>query len=259
MTTTEIYRIRQRWRDQLSALGVPDPLRPEEGATPAGLARRLDDVSARIVILPADPRSTPVEFDDDFWEWWNEDWAAPFGKPLMWHSTIPTVNAAVRLRSSGDRWTTYMAIHRHGGIEVGTDGTYTLRDQRCFHLIHTVGLLWLALGRQAEVLRHIDLPGPWLIVLAMRGTGGAFLGGFGEGWAEPFNMAAGATTCWEPNVIIREEMDLWPTEPDEFRELAFQLGGRIEDAWGSSRRRFLDYHGDLKGEFNPRHWDLGMV
>lgn len=259
MTDLEMLdRVRLRWRDHHVRLGLPGDDPGQEGAVePAGLGRRVADLSTRIVILPADPTARLLEFDDELWRWWGEDRPAPFGaSPIQWAEGIPTVDAAVRVRPGRDTWETFLALHRHGGVELGTADTYDVREQRYFRLIRTVGLLWLALDVQALVLRHVEVAGPWEVTLALHGTRDAHLGNVGKGWREPGDFSWDAPPCHEPNVVIREELSQWPEEPDHLREVAYRLGGRIEDAWGMRQRRFLDRQGEHEGEFDPRYWRL---
>ena len=56
--------------------------------------------------------------------------------------------------------------------------------------------------------------------------------------------------------MIRRELDAFPESENDIRDLAFDVGARIEDAWGGKYRRFLDTNGDMKGMFNPERWAL---
>lgn len=253
---TELEWIRRRWRDHLRSLGFPDPSRADE-RSPAGLARRVPDLSTRIVIVPVDPLATRLEFDEEMWEWWSQVQSTPFGdRSLTWNESVPTADAAVHARTGMEGWATYLAVHRHGGVELGTSDTYETYDRKCFRLIRTVGLLWLAVATEAEVIRHVELDGPWIVLLAIYDTEGAVLGNVAEGWAEPGQLGTRTPECRESNVVVREELESWPEDPDERRELALRLGGRIEDAWGTRQRRFIASGGDLEGEFDRREWRL---
>lgn len=249
--------VRDRWVEQHRRLGLPDPPRHLD-IEPAGLARRVEDLSTRIVILPADPCVARLEFDAEMWEWWTEQRSTPFGAPLHWNKSLPTMDAAANVRTGGQEWGTYLAVHRHGGVEIGTSDVYESPDDRYFRLIRTVGLLWLALETQSKVLEHVAADGPWQISLALHQTQGALLGDLAEGREEPGPTARFLPRCPEPHVVVREELDEWPAqdETEEIRELAFRLGGRIEDAWGVKHRRFMANRGELEGQFDPRQWRL---
>ncbi|MDE0623053.1 MAG: hypothetical protein OXH83_15430 [Bryobacterales bacterium] len=54
--------------------------------------------------------------------------------------------------------------------------------------------------------------------------------------------------------MIRRELDTFPKTENDIRDLAFDVGARIEDAWGMRERRFLDRAGELEGEFNAGRW-----
>ena len=73
----ELDRARERWRLTRQRMGQStDP-----GARSVGLARRIQDLSARLLILPGDPFATALSFDDEFWGWWTEHPPTPFGGP----------------------------------------------------------------------------------------------------------------------------------------------------------------------------------
>lgn len=253
----ELEWFRRRWRDYLRRLGLPDPRGQGEHA-PSGLARRVADLSTRIVILPVDPLATRLEFDAEMWEWWSQVQSTPFSDhSLIWNESVPTAHAAVHARTGTEGWSTYLAVHRHGGVEVGTTDTYEARGYKCFRLIRTVGLLWLAVATEAEVLHHVELDGPWVVILAMHDTEGSVLADVAKGWREPTHPGASTLPkCPDPHVVIREEVESWPEDVDERRNLAFRLGGRVEDAWGLKQRRFIARDGDLEGEFDWREWRL---
>lgn len=254
-SSSELDRARERWRRKHRELGLPDPSGLDE-VEPTGLARRVEELSTRIVILPGDPFSTELQFDDEFWGWWDERRETPFGGSLHWNDTVPSIEAAVGFRGYGEGWDTYLALHRHGGVELGTSDVYQIGETgRCFRLIRTVGLIWVVLDTQSEVLRRVGVDGPWQVVLALINTQGAWLGDVGTGWAEPPDrLGCGTPPCPEPHVVIRRELEDFPVEADAIQGLVFDLGGRIEDAWGVKQRRFLEARGELQGQFNPRKW-----
>jgi hypothetical protein len=247
--------VRERWRAKAKLLGLPDPdgLNPGERC---GLARRFPEPSTRIVILPADPFRSELEFNADLWEWWAEEREAPFGGPVRWNTSLPTADAAVRVQGYGDKWEACLALHRYGGIELVSDDFYSSRDGgHTLRLVRTVALLWIALDAQSWVLQHLEVDGPWQVLVALHGTKGALLGNVAAGWMEPHDfMAHDPPRCPDPNVVLIRELDVYPTEPDTIRDLAIDLGGRIEDAWGMKERRFLARTGEGAGDFDARKW-----
>lgn len=246
---------RERWRTKARLMGLPDP----DGLGPAerrGLTRRFTELSTQIAVLPADPFRSDLEFNADVWEWWEEEREAPFGGPVRWSRSLPTADAAVRIDGYGDEWKACLALHRHGGVELLSHDFYTSRDGgRTLRLVRTVALVWIALDAQRWALQHLEMEGPWQVLVALHNTEEALLGGVAEGWLEPHDfMAHDPPRCRDPNVIHVRELDSYPTESDEIRDLAFDLGGRIEDAWGMKERRFIARAGSVKGEFDGRGW-----
>lgn len=247
---------RARWERKHRELGLPTSSKdalPE----PRGLATKVEELSTRIVLLPRDPFSGDLSFDEEFWSWWSQERPSPFGRSLLWHGSRPTADAAVKFRSMGESWSTYLALHRHGGVEVGTGDAYVGRGEvRCFRLGRTVALLWLALDELAGSFERFQADGPWEVLVAFHGTSGAHLGGLGQGWPGPARVVWDAPVCSEPSVVLRRELPEVPTEPDAIGDLALDFGSRIEDAWGIKASRVLDREGEHEGQFYPRHLDL---
>lgn len=96
-----------------------------------------------------------------------------------------------------------------------------------------VALVWIALDAQARALEHLDVAGPWRVILVLHGTKDAVIGDVAAGWPEPHNfLIHNPPRCIDANVVIRRELDAFPTAADELCDLAFDLAGRIEDGWG---------------------------
>lgn len=246
---TELDRARERWRLTRRRMGQS----PDTGERSLGLARRAEDLSARLLILPGDPFSTNLSFDDEFWEWWAEHPPAPFRGHVHWTNTEPTLEAAVRYKGGLEKWTRYLALHRNGGVEIGFDPAWLHGEgTRFFGLVHTVGLVWIGASMQAESAARFDLAGPWELTLILYDTKNAYLVGFGQGWAEPDQLGYDVRAQQELHIMIRREMDCFPESENDIRDLAFDIGGRIGNAWGVTQRRFLDRVGDTEGQFNPR-------
>ena len=246
----QLDRARERWRLTRQRMGQStDP-----GARSVGLARRMQDLSARLLILPGDPFATDLSFDDEFWGWWTEHPLAPFGGHVHWTNTEPTVDAAVRYRRGSEKWTTYLALHRNGGIEIGCDPAWSGGEgTRFFGLVHTVALVWIGASTQAESVGRFGLSGPWELTLIFYDTETAYLAGFGRGWAEPGHFGQyDVRAQHEPHIMIRRETYSFPESENDIRDLAFDVGARIGNAWGVRERRFLDRVGDTEGQFNPR-------
>lgn len=143
----ELDRARERWALMRQRMGQ----NTDAGVRSLGLARRMQDLSARLLILPGDPFATDLSFDDEFWGWWTKTRAAPFGGQVQWTNTESTVDAAVKYKRRSEKWDTYLAVHRNGGVEIGCDPSWSGSEgKRLFRLVHTVGLVWIGASIQAE-------------------------------------------------------------------------------------------------------------
>jgi hypothetical protein len=146
-------------------------------------------------------------------------------------------------------WTRYLALHRHGGIEVGVGRlAYEVSEVRVFPLRLIVGLAWTAAALYAEVVDRWQLQGPVEFTVALRNTRQATLGGFAEGWAEPGRGLWDFAKCLDDHLLLRREADGVP-DP---QSLALDLGDRVEQAFGTVNRRHLAHRGEHEGRFDPR-------
>jgi len=149
-----------------------------------------DEIAGRLIILPADPDASLIEFDKEFWEFFPN----PCPDPVTGGSTDfgrekRSLSECAALydpdwRDSTASWRSYLALHRSGTLDLTFPESYAPRDgddPRTFHLIGIVGWTWAAMVRYSEFCRKYEIPGPFEIVLALRETSGAALGGFGRG------------------------------------------------------------------------------
>jgi hypothetical protein len=232
---------RTRWRRARQPLLLLDP--EADGFATGGLARRVRESSVRLLILPPDPEDIRVEFDERFWAWWQQDRLDPSsGQAMRWwpfHEPTSSAAASFVTRREGV-WDSYLAIHRHAGLEteLGRECTYSSDGRRAFRLRFMVERVWAALGVYGEVVRRYGLSGPWEVSLALRDTSGAVLGNVARGWSEPGTGLVDVRTCAEPGLLLRREVTEWPDE-NGTRALALSLGAWVEDSWGYSQRRFL--------------------
>lgn len=249
---------RERWRRARLPLRLLDPESPEFAT--GGLAQFAPALSVRALILPADPDTTLPPFDEAFWKWWEEPRLDPAnGAPTVWgYELRPTAHAAVQYQPSMKEWQRYLALHRHGGIEIGLsrDGMYTRGEERSFRLTTSVGRLWAALELYGSVVERFAVQGPWEISLALRQTKDAYLGEFGSGWSQSEFGRDEAERCREPNLFFRREVMSWP-DPDGVRDLAWEFGGWIENAWGGRQRCFLARQGNFAGQLDRAVYNWG--
>jgi len=154
--------------------------------------------------------------------------------------------------SSCGPWNQYMCLRADGGLEIclGSQAVWTHKETKGFLLTAIVARLWSALAVHAE-LRASQVNGPWEVTLALAGTDGTVLGGLAEGWQEPMGGFHDSTQCRDSNVLICVERDDLAAAEDA-RELAFMLGGLIENAWGYAICRFIARTGPLEGQLDWR-------
>jgi hypothetical protein len=248
----QIYR--SRWDAERQKMGFLD-IQKEEFAK-EGIARHLPSLTVRVVILPGDPLNEFIEFDHTFWSWWKTDQQPPFDAlPEEWGPIIPTTSAAVRRRSFSDdpwKWDSYIALYRHGGLDMGLgrDGAAPLDDnRRIFLLLRIIGCVWTVFHFYRECIDRFKINGPWECSIVLLGTKNGMLGGFGSGWAPYNDPYANPIPCPDQNLWWRRELDEWPSA-DGIRDLAFGVGGWIEESWGMRLCRFLAHNGPLAGKFD---------
>ena len=253
---TNLDCLRRRWRAARRDLRLLNTEDVESFGT-GSPGHLVPDLTVRLIILPADPFASTMEFDSNLWTWWTTNETDPaIGPTSHWGGySRPTVECALRYQraasDSTDLMAFYLGLCRHGGLDmaVSSDGAYDTGKRKVFTLTTIVGRVWSALASYARVVDKYTVNGPWEVALGLRKTSGAVLGNFGEGWEEPERHCRPGPICLESHVLIRlEVLDTWP-DVEGIRDLAFRIGGRVEDSFGCQQRRFLNYRGALAGEF----------
>jgi hypothetical protein len=257
-TLVDIEVRRARWRRVRAACHLVDPADPEFAC--GGLARRLDEVNVRCLALPDDPeRSLAVvseeqltRLDSAVQEWGEahnvrSPWG--YGRSASGGATLYGFDNSI----SGP-WNQYLCLRADGGLEIGlgSQAAWTQNETKTFCLTALVARLWWAFAVHAEV--QMPRPdGSWEVTLALAGTQGSLLGGLAEGWPQPFQGFGhhDMAPCCEPNVLIRIERDELSSAGDA-EELAFTLGGLVENAWGHGLRRFIVRTGPRAGQLDWR-------
>jgi hypothetical protein len=257
-STSEVELLRARWRRYREPLHLLDP--HQEDFAQGGLAARVQHLSVRLLVLPADPEAVVVEFDATFWAWWATYAGVSLGDVTVeWgksQNSQPSVSAALHLtsiRPSDDPFVAsrYLAVHRSGAIEMalGDYGAYEQKGGRQFLLISIVARTWAALVAAQAVADRWSISGPWELTLALCGTRDAVLTNVGEGWAEPWEFEP--RRCLEPSLLFRLEPEGLP-EAEAIQALAERLGGWIEDGFGYRERRFRARRGPFDGRLDIR-------
>ncbi|TDO51507.1 hypothetical protein EV643_103246 [Kribbella sp. VKM Ac-2527] len=249
-TVREMDSRRARWLQYRSGQGLM-PGTGDEFAR-CGLGRLTDGPDLRLLFLPADPEGDVVPLNREVLDWLKQPRESPFGgRYPSWGSSDRATNGAIVLYDQFREdagWTRYLALHRHGGLEVGIGrAAYEQREIRIFALRPIVGLAWCAAALQAEVADRWGLEGMFEITVALRNTSAATLGDFAEGWKQP-GFGLDIVRCLDEHVLIRRELD-GMADPESF---ALDLGDRIEQAFGTLNRRHVARQGEHEGSFDPR-------
>ncbi len=256
----ETELLRARWRRRLASEALDHSDRDDFSL--GGLGSRVETPTVRLLLLPPDPDADTVEFDDQFWEWLDQHRYIHIGDGQihLGHQIVPGAHAAALAVESGERgkWRSYTAIHRNGAIEVGLgDRGGAVRSAggdeaaRHFWLKPVVAFSW-AIGELARAIPRGETEGPFLLAVALRDTEGARLGHFGEGWREPWHGGFPIDSlgpCQYRHLLWHIEIDQLPDDTPAAQALAFSAGDRIDNAWGSRSKRYLDHRGSIEGEF----------
>lgn len=251
--------LRARWRRALGRHAL-DEVGRDDFAT-GGLAKRLRSSTVQILLLPKDPDAEPLQLDSELWAWLETVRAVDLdgGVVRLGEHRQATAHAAVLVGSyPGEPWRSYMAVHRSGAIEfaLGALGAWERRTQegervRVFNLISIVAHTWALLKVGGILHTRLAMTGPSLLSIALRDTREALLGNLGEGWAEPGSFDNSVGGCVEEHLLWHITIDE-PLDDESSRRIAFELGDRMENAWGTTHRRYLDGRGDRAGNLDPR-------
>lgn len=235
-------RQRERWRRARGAMNLVDARDPDFAT--GGLATNIAGLSFRVVVLPTDPDAHIFDFGDEFWKSWQ---TSNLNRSLrVGGTTRPTSSAAVCMDDDGQgNWQRYIAVHHSGALELAagddvgwhpspTDENSPARPGR-FQLGETFERVRIAVEMTAAE-EPLKVTFPIEVTVALKGTKGAYLGGFAPGWREPGHGLRGFPLCLEPNVLIRREVvaatEQWTDE------LLESVGAQIENAFGTNYRRF---------------------
>jgi hypothetical protein len=175
-----------------------------DGFACGGLGPHVDGLDVRLLFLSADPDGDAVPLDGEVLGWLKEPRQSPYDGPYpTWGHRERATNGALVLYDQyreNAGWTRYLALHRHGGIEIGVGHfAYDIRETRVFPLRPIVGLAWTAAALQTEVAHRWGVEGPLELTVALRNTSRATLGVFAEGWTEPAQSFGDFPTCLDPD------------------------------------------------------------
>lgn len=248
---------RARWRRALHRLAIDRDDR--EDFAERGLASRLRDITVQLVLLPSDPEATHVIIDDDLSARFRRTGIALDRVRVALPTNERRTAHALAVADAYDSdWRGYYAIHRSGALEfgLGDRGGWERADRagnrvRTILLTPTVARAWAFLLLAGEICQHEQLSAPFQLTVAVRNTEGAVLGGLGEGWAEPGDWSNNLGACVDRHLLWHLEFDEIP-DKNSARAVAYAIGDRLEDAWGSALHRYLAERGEFAGQLDPR-------
>lgn len=264
MSLTDQELRRDRWRRTLAEQHLDSVVRPDFAQ--GGLSNRLERATFRALLLPADPETCAIEFDSEFWEWFEARTSIDIGgyPYRLGSQTGASAQAATvfDLWSRNEKWKRYAAVHSSGAVELslgeGARWDYR-RDERelaFYNLTSMVAGVWALLELGAAVFDQFSIQGPALLVQACSDTSGTQLANFGEGWREPTDWGSNDESCVDTHVLWTNELaDLGDAETR--KAVAFRMGDRLENAWGTKHRRYLAHRGDFEGELDARRIQAG--
>ena len=246
---------RARWTGYRRSQGMV--IDAADGFALGGLAQYAEKPDLRLIFLPSDPLAEAVQLDEDTFAWLRQTRTSPYGgRYPSWGTRLRSTSSALvrydQYRDPGG-WTKYVALHRHGGIELGMSSLiHEIRGmdgpQRVVALRSIVGAAWTAAAMQKEVAEKWQVEMPFEFSVGIRNTGNAALGDLAEGWANPGQGFDDPPVCIEDHLLFRREIDA-EIDPEHY---ALDLGDRIDQAFGSVVRRHLVRDGEYAGQFRPR-------
>ena len=245
--------LRARWRRAGSALRLVDV--SDKDFCLGGLGHHVRELAGRLVLIPFDPEADVVDFSEDVWEWWAQERSYPGLGQRRFSSRKPFAGAAVLTDTHELPCKEYTALLRSGGIDSAWKSVAWKTDKSLvFDLVRIVGHVWESLLLGGEAASRFQLTGPFQVVLGLRGTQDSVLGGFASGWERRSPFVEDWSTCRDQGVLIQLELEELPRGDEETWAVASRIGGRVEDAWGSTARRFIALSGPHKGRFDPVHF-----
>lgn len=255
----ETELVRERWRRSLCAEALDHADR--EDFMLGGLGARVQEPTVRLMLLPPDPHAEIPGLFDSIWDWigMRRTIRLGNGEVPLGDNVVPTAHAAALVRDGGeDRgWRNYAAVHRNGAVEVGLGdrgganrSTQNGDGARFFWLIPIVAYTWAMVELARDLLDDASLDGPFLLAAALKDTQDALLDHRGNGWAPAHLPWNNLGRCSDKHLLWHIEFDHLPADPSASQALAFQVGDRVENAWGCRQRIYLDRQGDLAGRFD---------
>jgi hypothetical protein len=245
---SETELLRARWLRARSEHRLVEPTALDFAT--GGTGKYVENLGLRILVQPADPHAHIVDFDPDFWEWFEMQASAGLWLNIFGGDVRPTAYAACIANASGDgSWRAYLAMLRNGAVDAAVGERYVMYERRenakVFKLTTVFGYILGALRFATTVAeRYPACPGPWEVSVALPRTAGSYLSHFAEGWRQ-LEDYFDAPRCLEPGLLFHRETET--LDSTVITELVTSLGAQLENAWQSKRLRFLNHS---TGEFD---------
>ena len=219
----------------------------------AGLMTRLDEARLLAAVLPNDPLAVDIDFDDQLLAALPERFRGRTANGIeLLGSSLVTDDALGRF-ARGDRgWRAYVAVRRHGGIDVGIGSSIRYRARRddedapfVYRLHYIVHAVRVIVESEARVLLATRRPAEasFEIVLGIAETSGTLLGGLSDGWPDPGSLLDDGPVCLTPDVLVRSRVDGWPMDDAAQTALITSIADRVCNAWGTTERLFAPPNG----------------
>lgn len=237
-------RARRRWR--------LDPASAEFGT--GGLMACLDGPGVAAIVMPSEVRAQHLQFEN----------GVPNQVPTTFEGitangvgTLPytasTSTGFARYSPAGDgtTWLGYVAVRRDGGVEaaIGSGSRYRAQFRagpatiiRLYTVIHmirqAVETQSALLAEDGEVKEVADQLAPFDLVVALPKTDDTWLGCYNDGWEHPEHLHDPPRPI-ESNVLVRHQVEQWPTERADRNGLLFKMADRVSAALGDRERRWV--------------------
>ena len=156
----ELRRARwRRWRREVGLATVGDDL-----FAIRGMPKAAESLAARLVILPGDPESPLISFDEAFWEWFPNACPDPItgGSTDFGDKRRSISDCAVLYepdyRDEAAPWRAFFALHRPGALDVAFSDSFGRAhdNAKSFHLIGLVGRIWAGLRSLLGLHRALE-------------------------------------------------------------------------------------------------------
>lgn len=213
---------------------------------------RLAGQSVQVVLLPADPSMTAVDFDPDLGQALPDRFTGQIthSVQLLGNGGVGSSHLLKTAQSDSNGAKAVLALARHGGVTVGLadgPGRYPLKGGSgtvATRLWSVAGAVRLALQAQDRVLGHLGErrrwapAGPWEVSVALPGAKGTVLGALAAGWEDP-ERDFDPSVCAEEDPLITLELADVPRDDDARREALRRVLARVVNAFGTTTPLYL--------------------